>query len=364
MENPTLRENKRIGIEILVLSDGKPGHYNQSLGITDRITDFRITLVEVRFKKKWRDNLLRVLTRLLWPVPLPNKLIKAILSWALESSSFHKLTSSKFFYAILSTGSSVAAPNLLMGKLIGKRTIVCTRPSPIGIKPFDLAILPEHSRTKKVPKNAIMTLGVPNRITPELVQAAELKLAEKLNLGKHRIIGLLLGGDDPYYSITPAMTSRLCNVLLSICQDEDTKLALTTSRRTNIQVENVIRSEMSGNPSCGLLIFASEPQKENPVPGIIGISDVTIVTEDSFSMVCETASSGRKIIILETERKKNGDPKRQRVYEMLIEQGYIRKADISNLRNVILDLFKDNPQPKFLNDAKIAADAIRKMLNV
>jgi lauroyl/myristoyl acyltransferase/mitochondrial fission protein ELM1 len=350
--------------EILVLSDGKPGHYNQSFGIMDRLNDINMKLLEVRFKKKWRDNLLRVSTCMLWRIYLPDKLIKAMLSWAMEKASFENLMKVGHFDAVLSTGSSVAAPNVLLGKLTGAKTIVCTRPSPVGIKPFDLVILPEHSRPGHIPGNVTMTLGVPNRITPEYVRTAGIKLAQDLNLDKKQVIGLLLGGDDPYYSIPPDMASMLCDILTDMCREAHIQIALTTSRRTNPDSEIVIKSKMSGNPSCCLLVLASEPQKENPVPGILGISDVTIVTEDSFSMVCETASSGRKIVMLETERRKNGNPKRQRVYEMLIKLGYIRKADISNVKNVILNLLDDKNVPRVLDDAKTASDAIGKEFRV
>lgn len=349
--------------KILVLSDGKPGHYNQSLGIIDRMENVEMKIVEVKFKRKWRDNLLRLSTRLLWRLKMPKKFIKSMFLWAMEENSAKNLLETGYFNAILSTGSSLAAPNFLMGKLIETRTIVCTRPSPLGIKPFDLAILPEHSRPKKIQKNAIMTLGVPNRITPERVKSSGIELSQSLKCNEKRVIGLLLGGEDPYYSIPPEMSSKLCDVLIEICKEADFRIALTTSRRTDPKSEAVIKSAMNGNPVCCLLVLASEPLKENIVPGILGISDVVIVTEDSFSMVCEAASSGRRVVILETEhKKKGGHPKRRKVYKMLIELGYAKKAHISNLKEVVLDALNDTDNTKALDDAQVAADEIRKIL--
>ena len=358
---------------VLVLSDGKPGHYNQSLGIMDRMRDISVKTVEVRFRRKWRDDLLRVLTRLLAGVKLPRKLIEAMLKWAMESSSIASVLGAGHFSCVLSTGSSVAAPNLLLGQLMGAKTAVCTRPSPAGINHFDLAILPEHMKLRRPAGNAVMTLGVPNRITPEYVGTAGTHLAEKLNIvptsipaargedGRGSIIGLLLGGDDRHYSISPGTASLLCDVLLDICKEAGAKLALTTSRRTDPKSEDVIRSKMLDNPLCCFSVLAGEPQQGSPVPGILGISDVIIVTEDSFSMVCEAASSGRKIVILAVERKKQ-NLKRQRVYRLLSERGYAKRADISNLGNVVLDLLNDAAAPKVLDDAQTAADALRDLI--
>jgi len=344
----------------------------------DRMHDISAETVEVRFKRKWRDDLLRVLTRLLAGVRLPRELIKAMLKWAMEGSSAAAALGAGHFDAILSTGSSVAAPNLLLGQLTGAKTVVCTRPSPVGINHFDLAILPEHMRPRRPAGNVVMTLGVPNRITPECVGTAGTDLAERLKADGQRIIGLLLGGDDQHYSIPPGMVRLLCDVLLDICEEMDARIALTTSRRTDPKSEDVIRSKMLGNPLCCFLALASlfqrlgsffskslaseQRAKVNPVPGILGISDVVIVTEDSFSMVCEAASSGRKIVILDAERKKQGHLKRDRVYQLLAERGYARRADTSNLRDVVLNLVSDAAAPKVLNDAQIAADALRNLI--
>jgi len=349
---------------ILVLSDGKPGHYNQSLGIMDRMNHAFMRIIEIKFRRKWRDDLLRVLTRLLYGIKLPREIIKAMLKWAMEKSSAETLLEARNFDLILSTGSSVAVPNLLLGKLTGAKTVVCTKPSPLGIRHFDLAILPEHTRLRHPGKNVVMTFGVPNRISPEYVRKAGINLASRLHIDGQRVIGLLLGGEDPYYSIPPNMVTSLCDALIGVCREIDAYLVLTTSRRTDPRAEDIIRAKVLNNPLCRFSVLASQPQQGNPVPGILGVSDVTIVTEDSFSMVCEAASSGKKIMILNVERKKkNGNPKRERVYRLMVERGYIRRTDISNLKDAIQDLIHDATEPKVLDDAQIAADALCRLIN-
>jgi len=348
---------------ILVLSDGKPGHYNQSLGIIDRMNGVSMEIIQIKFRQKWRDNLLRISTRLLAGIKLPAELIKAMMKWSLESASAAALLGSGHFDAILSTGSSTAALNLLLGRLLSAKTAVCMRPSPVGINHFDLAIVPEHLRPRRKIGQVVMTLGVPNRITPQYVRIEGERLTETLKIDRQHVIGLLLGGDDRHYSIPPNMVSLLCDVLLDICREIDAHLALTTSRRTNPRSEDAIRSKMLDDPSCCFAILASEPQQGNPVPSILGISHVTIVTEDSFSMVCEAASSGRKVVILTVERRKRGDLARQRVYKLLTERGYARMADISNLKNVILDFVNDSSRLEILDDAQTAACALRNLIN-
>jgi len=348
---------------VLVLSDGKPGHYNQSLGIIDRMDDVSAQVIQIRFRRKWRDNLLRISTRLLAGVKLPAEMIIAILRWSLEDTSASEVLDVGRFDAILSTGSSMAAPNLLLGQLTGAKSAVCMKPSPVGINHFDLAVVPEHKKPRREFGQVVMTLGVPNRVTPEYVRTEGGCLAGKLSITGRHVIGLLLGGDDRHYAIPPRITSSLCDALLDVCGEMDARIALTTSRRTDPKSEDVIRTKMLDDPSCCFAILASEPQQGNPVPGILGISDVTIVTEDSFSMVCEAASSGRKVIILRVERRKQGDPARQRVYQMLAGRGYARMADISSLKDVILDFVGNSSESEVLDDARTAACALRDLIN-
>ncbi len=351
-------KNHKSQISILVLSDGKPGHYNQSLGIIDSMKDVYAEVKQIRFKKKWRDNTLRVITRLIYRIDISNKLIKALLKWSLESSSFSQLQELGHFDAVLSTGSSVAAPNFWLSKIIGAKSVVCTRPSPIGIKPYDLAILPEHTRLQG--KNVIRTFGVPNRINPEFVKAKGEELLCKINTGGKKVIGVLLGGEDPYYSIPPDLMAVISDVLIDISKSIGVCLAVTTSRRTDPKSEEIVHSKLS-NDLCCLLVLANQ-QKESPVPGIIGMSEVVIVTEDSFSMVCEAASSGKKVIILEVKRKRSGNPKRQRVYKLMAEKGYVRISDIYRLKQSLINFMNATGQPEVLNDAKVAANAILGLL--
>lgn len=346
--------------QILVLSDGKAGHYNQSLGIIDRLDNISSQIIRVKFKKKWRDNLLRVFGYIFGGIKIPDKLIISVLKWGLDESSADEILKVRNIDVILSTGSSVASPNLLLGKLIKAKSVVCTRPSPLGIRYFDLAILPEHSRPRKIPKNVVMTFGVPNRVTPETVRIAGSELSQMINISGKIIIGVLLGGDDPYYRITADMVSNLVDILLQVCEQINAQIALTTSRRTSDRVEDILRSKLKDNPLCCLFVSAKDSVQGNVVQGILGISELTIVTEDSFSMVCESASSGKKTLILNVERKK-GKPydRRERVYRILVNEGYTKRSDLQNLMSNLIDYINDKSSPKILNDSQIAAEALQ-----
>jgi len=370
-------------MKILIISDGRPGHYNQSVGIVSHIKNAEFYLIEVKFSSKWRDNLLRVLMRLVGWMPMPEGFIVRLLNMALSQESASDILTCEDYDIILSTGSSVAPINLLLGKLIDAYTVVCTRPSPLGIAYFDLAILPQHHWPRINRKNVCKTLGVPNLITPEDIEQRRKQLQSKLNLPDKSRIGVLLGGEDRYFTITPATASKLLDTLLKVCGKIDGQIALTTSRRTPQVVEELVYSRLDVDNRCVILQLASRiyPQSQrkfanipDPVASIFAISDIVIVTEDSFSMVCEAASSGRKVIILDVDRKSRRRPRRHRTYDSIMQSpppfppvtggvGGVVKCNIDNLEEMLLKVAYEEVNGKALRDAKKAANAIIQMLS-
>ena len=367
-------------MKILIISDGRPGHYNQSLGIVSHIKDVGFYLIEVKFRSKWRDNLLRVLMRLLGWMPMPEGLIIRLLNMALSKESADEILTCEDYDIILSTGSSVAPINLLMGKLIDAYTVICTRPSPLGIAYFDLVILPQHHWPRINRQNICKTLGVPNLITPEYIEQRKkqlrltegVRLQSKVVLSDKSRIGVLLGGEDRYFTITQATAGKLLDTLLKVCDEIDGQLAFTTSRRTPQVVEELIHSRLDAHNRCVLLELASGTyprsrgkiaSASDTVASIFAISDVVIVTEDSFSMVCEAASSGRKIIILDVDRKSKSLPRRHRTYNSIMQSAQVVRCNIDNLEEVLLKLANEEVKCKALKDSEKAADAIIQMLN-
>ncbi len=67
-------------------------------------------------------------------------------------------------------------------------------------------------------------------------------------------------------------------------------------------------------------------------------------------------------MILEVKRKGKGNPKRQRVYKLLAEKGYVRISNISGLKGSLVSFINEKSKPEVLNDAKVAADAILELL--
>ena len=346
----------------ILLSDAKPGHYNQSLGVIERLPECEYHWIDVKFRSKQRDNLLRVLIRLFGGFRLPRWLIKACLHMALQRDTLEEIYAVAPDF-ILSTGSSVAAPNLLIGQLLDAKTVTCRRPSPVGVQHFDLAILPRMYWSRRNRANVCKTIGVPNRVRPEKLATQRKELQPDLDLSDQKRIGVLIGGEDRYDTITETTADRLIEVLQGFATKWDSQLLLTTSRRTPLSVENLISKRLSNAQHCPILVLAhGENSLTDPVGTIFALSDVIIVTEDSFSMVCEAASSGKRVIIFEVDHKTHRRPKRHQVYSEIMRYASVMWSSVEDLEIALETALAEESPVKPLRDTQVAATAVRQLL--
>lgn len=346
-------------MKILIISDKKPGHYNQSLGIVRQLENADCKTVEVEYRTKRRDNFLRAIVLFFGWFNLPRWIILRILKISLQPESLEKLLELEDIDVVLSTGSSVAAVNLLMGKLLNAKTVVCSFFSPQSIMAFDLVILPQFRHPRIERQNVVKLIGVPNKITPQLIQ----KKQNQLNAVPDNRVGVLLGGDDLYYTISERTASHLLNTLIDVSEKVNGEIALTTSRRTPEEVENMVENRLSNNNRTALLVTSSiGTDIPEPVETIFAVCEIITVTEDSLSMVSEAASSGRKVIILEIDRKTGKPHKRENTYESIMEVAPVVKCSVDELKDTLMSEIGKAPQKNALQDAKVAARNIEKLI--
>lgn len=351
-------------MKVIILSDKKPGHYKQSLGIVEKMPECQTAWLEIQFRAKWRDNLLRVFICLFGGVQLPIPLIHTLLRWSLIPESYHALVQLQTTDIILSTGSSVAAVNLLLGRILGAMTVTCRRPSPVGTRYFDLAILPMISWHHASHKNNICrTIGVPNPISPDLLDAKRKQLEGELSLSDCPRIGILLGGTDRHETITIDDAEWLSEICEATAERMNVQIFVTTSRRTPSDVTEHLVSTVKDTDWCPLFITSDTPSElEDPYQAILALSDLLIVTADSFSMVCEAASSGRSVVVLMLSEEKTRLPKRYEVYRYMEEHSIVTRCRLDGLETHIINSLTSDMSNKPLQDTETAVEAIRRLV--
>ena len=354
--------------KIVILSDGKPGHYNQSLGIMDQLSDDEYQLVEINFRSKWHDNILRIFLSLFPGGKLTDKVIWSILFFSLTEETISKLKNIQSVALILSTGSSVAAVNLLLGQLLDAKTVTCRPPSPVGTRQFDLAILPRLYWRQPERINVCRTLGVPNRISPERLEHFR-PLSQKVSSSQRSKIGLLIGGNSPLHNMSKKVATRWMDFLLQLVKSRKWQVLLSTSRRTPKVIEEYIADIVKDrNDDFPINLFSHQipSSSQFKFEHILANSDLLLVTEDSFSMVCEACSSGKPVVILEVERTQPNWRYRQwdTIYQELTAR-QIAEWETDQLTNQVNGIvMAEKPAIKVpcLRDAEIAARSINQLL--
>jgi hypothetical protein len=137
-----------------------------------------------------------------------------------------------------------------------------------------------------------------------------------------------------------------------------------------------------GDPNVPMLLLASEDDW-NPVPGMLGLCEQVLCTEDSVSMISEAATAGRRPIVLGVPRKSNitahvakivalfaekefcskgnvfGVPRFERMIEIFEKRGLCRYLEDKNGLAEILEKSESIPSPGF-DEARRAAEWIAK----
>jgi len=354
---------------VLVLNDGKAGHLNQSLAVARaiqrarttqgyRFDDTKIVTVDVKYKTKFARAVLLICARLAsWRCHGRMWAMRA----CLEKPSYETLMKT-YAEFVVSCGSATAPANIFMAKENDAKNVIIMKPSPIlGARKFSLCIIPEHDRPAKR-KNVVKTVLAPNLMSVEALRTNGDKLRGYAKTAKGNVVGVLIGGDNAEFALTPRIAEDLARELLEFAKKRDAELLVTTSRRTSVAVESVLKHMLKDDPRGKLLVIANEKNAPEVMPGILDISNIIVVSGESISMVSEAISSGKKTIAFSLEKRARGATKHERALESLADGGYLDIARAEELARSLEDaLGRTQSAKKPDDDAKIL-EAVRRLI--
>ncbi|MES2439041.1 MAG: mitochondrial fission ELM1 family protein [Verrucomicrobiota bacterium] len=240
---------------IWLLGDGKPGHENQSLGLTDAIA--RTVSCEIH------------------RISLAGKrgLFTRIKAASRASAGFPKPD------LIIAAGHATHPSLLWLARRHHARSVVLMRPS-LPMAWFDLCIVPAHDFPNGCERgNLVLTRGALNRVAPP---------GDSPRSGKM----ILIGGPSASHGWDGG---ELLAALTEISANGGWQL--TDSRRTPDGFIDKIRKQLPA-----IEIFPHHQTTPEWLPGKLATADEVWVTEDSVSMVYEALSSGAKVGLLPVPR--------------------------------------------------------------
>ncbi|MGB4521369.1 MAG: ELM1/GtrOC1 family putative glycosyltransferase [Candidatus Omnitrophota bacterium] len=351
---------------ILILSDKKAGHLRQSQAVaasiagnlSDRNIKVNVDIVNIEFKDK--------LARLFFTCIsfFTSKYNCQGILWGYKKffkEDNYKSLSSINPDIVISGGSSLSAVNFIIAGENQAKSIVLMRPAFLSTKKFDLVITPKHDRPGRR-KNIVITDGALNLIDDDYLKAQSDKFMGAFNFKAESQgfnIGLLIGGETKNFHLAIDTVKEVTKQLKSSCEKNNASILATTSRRTSVEIENLLQDELKSYPHCKVLITASLENPSFTLGGILGLSRIIVTSPESISMISEAVTSKKYVIVFKSPGL---DKKHKRFLDCFVQNKYIYLIEPIELESAIEFIKENEPEVNTLKDNSIVSVALKRIL--
>jgi len=289
------------GMQALILSDGKPGHLNQSLAFA-RYIGLEPVVRQVSFRARWLKLFSYLLDR----------------CGIYTEGLFSRVEVPATCRLVVSAGSETYYAGKTLSRRLRLPRVAIMLPRGYRYD-FELIIAQEHDRPPRR-KNILalpINLCAVGRQGYFQAQSGE------------RYVALLLGGDSRAGGLSAALLRPLLERITASFPGH--RLLVTTSRRTPAEIEGLLDEF---DFACKV-IYSRSPI--NPIGDFLAVSDYVFVTDDSTSMLSEAASFGSACVEVLPTGAARVRPKLRRMIAALAQAGCLHVYDgqLGGCRNKI-----------------------------
>ncbi len=254
------REKSSTERRVLILSDGKPGHLNQSVAFA-RHLGYSYEIRPVAFRHRFCKALSYLYDR------------QRIYSDAL----FRIEGDLPECCAVVSAGSATYYANRVTAKKMNTRSVAIMLPKGYRYD-FDLIVAQEHDNPPR--RSNILTLPVNlNFVVPTWLVKAD---------PGNRYVSLVIGGSNKVFRMDAESLERTVEEIFRRFAQH--RILVATSRRTPPAVEAML----DRHPFAARFLYSRDPA--NPIPDFLALCDYVFITADSTSMISEAVCFGNSCI--------------------------------------------------------------------
>ncbi len=214
---------------------------------------------------------------------------------------------------IISCGRKSVIPSIFLKKKNTKVFSIHIQDPKVSFKNFDAIVAPEHDNLRG--DNIYTTKGAIHYITEPEISKAKKYLVDKIK--SEKIVSLILGGPNKYYSFNSDQIINIFNQIRSLFVSDGYKVIVIPSMRTPKEIIDLAIREMG---SCGHVVNKVDKQA---YLSAYALANYVIVTCDSTSMISEAATSGKPIFVAHMKAKKN-NYRFKRFFELFKQMGITR----------------------------------------
>ena len=295
---------------VLILTDGKAGHENQSKAFA-RALGCDFDLVEIHFKSAFHK----------------------FLSYLFDHLGIHTLslfanheprTTNHDYAAVLGTGSGTFYAAKALARQLGVKCGVVLYPRGYRIASFDCVLAPAFDRPAPAPN--VITIPVNLVASDEAFYAAGTEaFRARYTPSDKPAVAVIVGGPNKCSTMTADWMHTQLEQIFATYTPTGYEIWVTTSRRTPPDVEAVVDSF----PFDYKLLYSKD--HFNPIPAFVKLARTLYVTAESTGMISESCTFGTAEVRV-LDNLNPGPHKFRRFVEDLMRGGYVdgaRKVDLS-----------------------------------
>ena len=269
--------------KILIISDGIPGHYNQSNGVALMISetcDCVITTHELSWHFYTLRSACTFIAKLL--LRFNNKNIARGILWM-----YTPINTQGYDLVIAAGGNTMPVSAAI--KLAYSLPVIQLG-SPRGLHSSMFNALVTIEKYFDHPSNIVAAIS-PNLYSPAVCSIA----AKEDNLSEH--ILFLIGGEGIGYSYSTNEWEGMLTSIQALSSKIKLPISIVTSRRTAPEVEDLFQSRLK-NILGDYSAWFHHGDKNFNLAALLGSAINIFVTEDSAMMISESISSGKPVTTL------------------------------------------------------------------
>ena len=214
---------------------------------------------------------------------------------------------------IISCGRKSVIPSIVLKRKNPKIFTIHIQDPKVNFRNFNAIVVPEHDDLKG--ENIYNSKGAIHYITELEISKASQYLAAKIE--GEKIVSLILGGPNKYYSFNSDQIINIFNKIKSIFVSDGYKVIIIPSMRTPKETIDLAIKEMG---SCGHVVNKVDKQA---YLSAYALANYVIVTCDSTSMISEAATSGKPVFVAHMKAKRN-NYRFKRFFELFKQLGITR----------------------------------------
>ncbi len=305
-------------LRILILSDGRPGHYHLAEGVAAAVARRRpVEVVKVAIERR-RAIPGRVLAWLLSIGTPPAAVLRVGYRARIDPAAGFDL--------ILSAGGDTIAANVAAARLFSAANIFCGTLRRLAPTAFSL-VVSSYARHAGLPRHIVALK--PNGIDPDTL-ARPTNAVRRATGDMPKIAGLLIGGDSGYFHYTDAEWQRLADFIAECHRQTGIKWVVSTSRRSPDAVGDVFLalSRQESGPIAEFIDFRTAGP--GTLARLFAGVEAVLCTEDSSTMISEAVCARLPVVGVSPENHGFKDDERE-YREFMKREGwchFVRLADL------------------------------------